>query len=138
MAHKVIMYCGNYENFQAMFSTQQLRTKGASDLVIVDQTTETGQQMVAKGENIQKMLLAEPKEVLRIFCNNEHFLNGLRLAVHDNRIESENVQILYVNDDAKAPYDLRSILVKPNGRLTTWPVGFFDAIEIALAKLIKH
>ena len=67
--------------------------------------------------------------------HSDHFLDGVRIAVHDGVISSNRVAIHYFQrDGAKAV--VSSPRMEPDGRLSSWPAGFFDQHEENLSKLL--
>jgi len=71
--------------------------------------------------------------------HSDHLLNGVRLAVAEKKISSTDVQLLYNRWTlgSNSP-SVREIHVKPDGRLSEWPDGFFDEFERSLDALIQH
>lgn len=124
MARYLQIYVGYYDAVRDMKNIQ-----------VVGQTTETGHEMVAKGENVGAMMLACPDDTLHLFTNNDHFVNGVRLACKKTRIDHDAVTIFEfeapVNGLAPA---LNSIEINAFGRLNYWPSSF-AAIEDALSQL---
>jgi len=75
-----------------------------------------------------------------IETHSDHVLNGIRLAVVEGQIASDDVQIHYVERGASgdAPYSVvHSPILYPDGRLSDWPEGFFDEWEKSLRLLLK-
>ncbi len=70
--------------------------------------------------------------------HSDHVLNGIRLAVHDGQVPSENVQLHYFRRDEQ---DGHSEVVSPhidrNGRIDQWPDGFFDEWDKSLEALLE-
>jgi predicted ATPase len=56
--------------------------------------------------------------------HSDHILNGLRIAVLDKIIDSEDLSILYFQNDLENP--VVQIPVKPDGGIEEWPDDFFD------------
>jgi predicted ATPase len=74
-----------------------------------------------------------------IETHSDHVLNGIRLAVHDGKIEPEDVQLHYFKREEKEGMmvsEVRSPKIDKNGRIDEWPDGFFDEWRNILAKLI--
>jgi predicted ATPase len=70
--------------------------------------------------------------------HSDHVLNGIRLAVHSNKLRPERVRLLYFGRDVdstgiKAKIFLPEIDV--DGRIDDWPEGFFDEFERSLEQL---
>ncbi len=67
--------------------------------------------------------------------HSDHFLDGVRVAVHDNLILPEQVAIHYFERiDGKTV--VSSPIVDSDGRLSSWPSGFFDEHDKNLVKLL--
>ena len=67
--------------------------------------------------------------------HSDHFMDGVRIAVRDGLISPEKTVIHYF----ERPYGetvVTSPQIDDDGRLSTWPVGFFDQHEENLAKLL--
>ncbi len=71
--------------------------------------------------------------------HSDHLLNGMRLAVHGGRVPPEDVAIHYFAkevDKGRSVHKVISPKVDRNGRIDTWPDGFFDEWDNALNHLI--
>lgn len=71
--------------------------------------------------------------------HSDHVLNGIRLAVHDSKIEPEDVQLHYFERQEKERIMVSRVTspnIDKNGRIDQWPDGFFDEWRNILAKLI--
>ena len=67
--------------------------------------------------------------------HSDHFLDGVRVAVHRGLIKPEMVAIHYFErEDSKVT--VQSPRINLDGRLSSWPEGFFDQYEQNLAALI--
>ena len=67
--------------------------------------------------------------------HSDHFIDGVRIAVRDGIVEPEDTAIHYFERiDGKAV--VKSPKVDSDGRLSEWPVGFFDQYEENLSRLI--
>ena len=72
--------------------------------------------------------------------HSDHILNGIRLAVHDRKIKSEDVQLHYferVEKDGIAVSQVTSPNIDKNGRIDRWPDGFFDEWDKSLEALLE-
>lgn len=67
--------------------------------------------------------------------HSDHVLDGVRLAVRNSIIEAEQTTLHYFQRD-NVSVDLKTPLIRPDGRLEEWPEGFFDQHEMNLASLI--
>lgn len=67
--------------------------------------------------------------------HSDHFMDGVRIAVRDGLISPEDTVFHYFEREGN-----RSVVTSPTvdgeGRLSTWPVGFFDQGEENLARLL--
>jgi predicted ATPase len=71
--------------------------------------------------------------------HSDHVLNGIRLAVHDGKIEPEDVQLHYFERQEKERIMVSKVTspkIDKNGRIDQWPDGFFDEWRNILSKLI--
>lgn len=76
-------------------------------------------------------------EGIQVFAetHSDHFLDGVRIAIKDGLVEAKDVNIHYFERR-----DNRSFVTSPTidaeGRLSSWPVGFFDQQDENLARLL--
>jgi len=68
-----------------------------------------------------------------IRSHSDHILNGLRIAVLDKIISSEDLSVLYFQNDLENP--VVKIPVLPNGGIEEWPDDFFDQTNKDFDKL---
>lgn len=70
--------------------------------------------------------------------HSDHVLNGIRVAVHNGRLNPDNVQLHFFQ---RREQDGQSQVVSPQidreGRLDQWPDGFFDEWEKSLVALLE-
>lgn len=75
---------------------------------------------------------------LFIETHSDHFLNGVRVAVRENVIAADEVKIFYLERSMASVHE--SLVVTPeideDGRIDTWPEGFFDESDRLLEKLL--
>lgn len=110
------------------------------DLLIIENPEShlhpSGQSIVAK-----MIAIASQNEVqILIETHSDHILNGIRAAVKNNNISTENVLIYFLSRDLDSPehsVDVEKIEVDDNGRIVTWPNGFFDEWDKSLNVLLK-
>lgn len=72
--------------------------------------------------------------------HSDHILNGIRLAVHGRKIESEDVQLHYFQRQEQQGRDFIQIVsphINRDGRIDRWPDGFFDEWENNLTVLLE-
>ncbi len=67
--------------------------------------------------------------------HSDHFLDGVRLAIHDGLIPPADAAIHYFEREGGQAI-VSSPTVDADGRLSGWPVGFFDQHEENLARLL--
>ena len=67
--------------------------------------------------------------------HSDHFLDGVRLAIHDGLIAPAEVAIHYFEREGGQAV-VSSPTVDADGRLSRWPIGFFDQHEENLARLL--
>jgi predicted ATPase len=75
-----------------------------------------------------------------IETHSDHVLNGIRLAVHNGKLNPNDVQLHYfqrVEKDRIAMSEVVSPSIDRNGRIDQWPDGFFDEWDNILYKLLK-
>lgn len=77
---------------------------------------------------------------LIIESHSDHVLNGIRVAVKEGLIPSEEAQIYYFDrdeDDLEHRSNPISLYIDPNGGVDEWPKGFFDEWDNQLDKLLS-
>ena len=67
--------------------------------------------------------------------HSDHFIDGVRIAVRDELISPERTAFHYF-ERADGVIVVSSPQINADGRLSTWPPGFFDQHEENLAKLL--
>ncbi|PHJ59047.1 ABC transporter permease [Nostoc linckia z18] len=75
-----------------------------------------------------------------IETHSDHILNGIRLAVHDGKLEPEDVQLHYFQrqeNQGQAFIKVVSPRINKDGRIDRWPDGFFDEWDNSLTVLLK-
>lgn len=68
--------------------------------------------------------------------HSDHILNGTRVAVKKELIESSAVRLNYFRRDGSSGASVSSPSVGADGMLSTWPEGFFDEWDVALDELL--
>lgn len=72
--------------------------------------------------------------------HSDHVLNGIRVAIHEKRVEANKVRIHFFERSSRSGVP-ESVVVSPNidsdGRIDEWPKGFFDEWDAALDKLLS-
>jgi predicted ATPase len=68
-----------------------------------------------------------------IESHSDHILNGLRIAVLDNIIQNDEVNVLYFFRDTVNSFV--QIPINDNGSIDNWPNGFFDQTNLDFSKL---
>lgn len=75
-----------------------------------------------------------------IETHSDHVLNGIRLAVHDGKIDPEDVQLHYFQRQEKEGMMVSEVIspkINRNGRIERWPDGFFDEWDKNLEALLE-
>ena len=67
--------------------------------------------------------------------HSDHFLDGVRIAVRDGLAQPQCAAIHYFDRD-QGKTRVTSPAIDTDGRLSTWPAGFFDQHEDNLARLL--
>jgi predicted ATPase len=74
---------------------------------------------------------------LLVETHSDHVLNGVRLAVKRGLIDATSVVFHYFSREVSPPGSrFVSPQIRPDGRLTFWPEGFFDQWDKALLELV--
>lgn len=108
------------------------------DMVIIENPEAhihpAGQRML--GEMISRAGAGGVQIIIE--THSDHILNGIRLAVKNQMIASEDVEISFLVKDKTDDYRHKCIHPKilQDGRLDSWPEGFFDEWDKALYELI--
>jgi predicted ATPase len=68
--------------------------------------------------------------------HSDHVLNGIRLAVKQRKLPATDVRIHFFAHRPGQPAIPESPAMDDDGRLNSWPEGFFDQFDFALAKLM--
>lgn len=88
-------------------------------------------ELIAKASDAGVQIIVE--------SHSDHFLNGIRIAVLEEKCSNENVQLHYFDCNRKGT-SKHSTIISPNidnkGRLDQWPDGFFDEWDKGLEKLL--
>jgi predicted ATPase len=66
---------------------------------------------------------------LLVESHSDHVLNGIRRAVKAGEIEPSTVAIHFFNQRGTAPSQIVSPTIGLDGKLDSWPKGFFDQID---------
>lgn len=72
--------------------------------------------------------------------HSDHVLNGIRLAVVDNKISHEDVKIHFferVQRESQWETQVLSPKLTERGRIDQWPAGFFDEWDNSLMRLLE-
>lgn len=88
---------------------------------------------------LAKLAVAAAKAGVQVLIetHSDHFMDGVRIAVHDGEISPDQVAIHYFERNQG-----KSVITTPkldrDGRLSFWPTGFFDQHEENLIKLLDQ
>ncbi len=67
--------------------------------------------------------------------HSDHVLNGVRLAVKTKLVDAANVAVHFFSPSGSS-YVPQSPRLDADGRLDSWPEGFFDQFDLALSQLL--
>lgn len=118
--------------------TALLRARPGDFLVIENPESHlhpAGQSMVAR----LCALVAAHGVQLMIESHSDHFLNGLRVAVKEGELSPEQVSIFFLERLPSADKHasiMRNPRIDAQGRLDSWPEGFFDESDKTLERLL--
>lgn len=68
--------------------------------------------------------------------HSDHVLNGIRLGVKDGLLAPEHTQLHFFSRQRGRPSGYETPKLGPDGRLSYWPIGFFDQWERSLDRLL--
>ncbi len=74
-----------------------------------------------------------------IETHSDHVLNGIRLAVHSGKLHHKDVQLHYFSREEENGQVVTQVIsprMDGDGRIDTWPEGFFDQAEKDLMELL--
>ena len=72
---------------------------------------------------------------LIVETHSDHFFDGVRIAVRNGLLNSEDTAIHYF-ERVNGRTTVTSPTIDSDGRLSEWPKGFFDQHELNLSKLL--
>lgn len=110
------------------------------DLLIIENPEShlhpSGQSIVGK-----LIALAAQSDVqIIIETHSDHIINGVRGAVKNEHLAPNNVLIYFLSRDLTSSehcIDVEKIEIDKNGRIDSWPEGFFDEWDKSLSILLK-
>ena len=73
---------------------------------------------------------------LIVETHSDHFLDGVRIAVRNGLLDSEDTAIHYF-ERVNGRTTVTSPTIDSDGRLSEWPTGFFDQHELNLSELLR-
>lgn len=79
-------------------------------------------------------IAAENGVQIIIETHSDHLLNGIRIAVKNQQIDENNVEVHFVYADQDNPllHHTKHMQIHDDGSMENWPVGFFDEWEDSL------
>ena len=110
-----------------------LLTRPRGSIVVVDSAES---HLHPRGQSAVGRLLAQMAGAgLQIFVetHSDHLLNGVRLAVRDGLLQSENVALHFFGQGRVG--QVTTLALDSAGAINDWPKGFFDQAEHDLAVL---
>ena len=73
-----------------------------------------------------------------IETHSDHILNGIRLAVHDGKLNPDDTQLhFFQRNEQDGMTEVISPHIDQDGRIDQWPTGFFDEWERDLMALLE-
>ena len=84
-------------------------------------------------------LAAEHGVQLLVESHSDHFLNGVRVAAHEQIIQPDNVQLFFLQRESGSDIHASEVLnpqLDELGRIDEWPEGFFDEWDRQLDRLL--
>lgn len=111
------------------------------DLLIIENPEShlhpSGQSIIAKLIS----LAAQNGVQIIVETHSDHFLNGIRTSVKKKYIDAENVIIYYLSrnkENSEHCADVEKVEIDTQGRISTWPSGFFDEWDKSLTTLLEE
>jgi predicted ATPase len=109
--------------------------------LILIEHPETGLHAQAQTK-LSKLLALAAKCGVQVVVetHSDQILNGIRLAVHGGKIESEDVQLHYFQRQENQGQDFIKVVsprIDKDGRIDRWTDGFFDEWENSLTVLLE-
>jgi len=91
-----------------------------------------------RGQTQLARLIALTGNVAQVIVetHSDHLMNGLRVAVKREELSSNKVVFNYFSRDG-VNSTIQTPAIDRNGRLSSWPPGFFDEHESILAELVR-
>ena len=88
---------------------------------------------------LAKLAVAAAKAGVQVLIetHSDHFMDGVRIAVHDGEISPDQVAIHYFERN-QGKSGITTPKLDRDGRLSFWPTGFFDQHEENLIKLLDQ
>ncbi|RCJ20235.1 ABC transporter permease [Nostoc sp. ATCC 43529] len=109
--------------------------------LILIEHPETGLHLQAQTKLGKLLALAANCGVqVVVETHSDQILNGIRLAVHDGKLEPEDVQLHYFQrqeQQGQASIKVVSPRIDKDGRIDRWPDGFFDEWDNSLTVLLE-
>ena len=110
------------------------------DLIIIENPEShlhpSGQSLIGK----LIALASENGVQVAIETHSDHIINGIRAAVKNKDLTSENVVVYFLSRDMTSVEhctNVEKIEINQNGKIDHWPEGFFDEWDKSLNILLK-
>ena len=110
------------------------------DLIIIENPEShlhpSGQSLIGK----LIALASENGVQIAIETHSDHIINGIRAAVKNKDLASDNVIIYFLSRDLNSVEhctNVEKIEINQNGKIDHWPEGFFDEWDKSLNILLK-
>lgn len=117
---KLILICGKSDNL-------------AANVEVIGQLLWAPADFSNLGKTIQAPKEGESDRL--VFCNNDHFLNGLRVAVTRGTLDNNKVEIHFVDENGVKILNILPSGSISDGGMNQWPKGFFDQMIQDVAEI---
>lgn len=87
----------------------------------------------AMGELVAKAADAGVQVIVE--THSDHFLDGIRIAVKEKKLKSENVSLKYFEKNKEGVSSVSDIHLMDDGSIEIWPQGYFDQMFCNLKRL---
>ncbi len=103
-----------------------LSARAGSVLLIENPEAHLHPQGQAKMGELLALCATDGVQIL-VETHSDHVLNGIRLAVKNNHLETDDVKLnFFTRDIESGDCYIETPSVLPNGDISNWPSGFFD------------
>lgn len=124
--NKVILHIGHHQTIESQASTLGVELEVAGSIYLSPRDmSEVGYNL--RPHDGEWELMGDR----HVFTNNDHVLNGVRVALKKGELRAEQVKVFFHKYNAPVV----EIVFNQQGRSRNWPEGFMDQIENDLSQL---